>query len=175
MVSLIIEDGSIVPNANSYVTVDEIIDYAEARGVTLDGSSPLVEDKITIMAINAMDYLESLSLKYKGEQVFPDTQSLAFPRKHVFIGNRVLPMDSIPREMKRAQCQLCIYISSGITLLPVNNSEAFVTREKIGPIETEYSEAVKLALGSQPNMPLVDSILEPLLRPDAFALTSVRV
>jgi len=179
MIELIIEDGSIVENANSYATVEQIITYAETRGVSLNSSSPLDETAIAAMAINAMDYLESLGPQYVGEPVEPGVQSLSWPRKNAYIymsyPHAPFPSDKIPRELIAAQCQLCIYISTGIVLMPTGNTSAFVKREKIGPIETEYSEIIAQSLGLLPRLPLVDALLRPLMRSDAFTLRSIRV
>lgn len=172
MVELIIEDGSIVPNANSFVTIDEIITYATNRGVELDAGSPLDESKIAVMAIKAMDYLNSLD--WKGARVESD-QPLCWPRQRVYVDCERISDNVIPRDIKYAQCQLCIYISLGIDIMPVSGASAFVKREKVGPIETEYSEAIAMSMGALPTMPLVDSLLEDYLSGGGFSLRSVRV
>lgn len=172
MVDLIIEDGSGKEDANSYATVAQIINYALARGVTLSDLSP-PEDAITIMAIQAMDYLDGLD--YLGTKTYPDTQALAWPRKGVCANGDILPSDTVPRRLVSAQCQLCIYIANGIDIMPVaNTGEAFIKREKIGPIDTEYSEAVAMELGNAPVLPAVDALLSPLLD-NGFDLRTVRV
>ena len=164
MIALVIEDGSIVANANSYATYDEIVDYAEARGVTLAQGSPVDETMVVIQAINAMDYLEALKYRYIGERVSPSEQRLAWPRKNAYAeGCYLLPSDEIPADLVKAQCQLCIEISRGVSLLPTSNTSAFVVREKVGPLETEYSAAVQQAMGSLPVMPAVDALLQGLL------------
>lgn len=172
MVELIIEDGSIVENANSFVTVAEIELYAANRGVILDTNSPVDDDKIAIMAIKAMDYLNSLP--WKG-YLIERSQPLCWPRKDIYIECYLIPDNEIPSDVKNAQCQLCLYISSGIDIMPVSGSSAFITREKVGPIETEYSEAIAINQGSSPTLPLVDSLLSEYLSGGGFRLKSVRV
>jgi len=176
MIDLIIEDGSIVEGANSYATVQQIIDYAAARGVTMQVSSPSPGDDepIKIMAIKAMDFLETYRYQWKGEEVNAATQPLAWPRKNVIINCVTLPSNTIPTQIIRAQCQLCLYVNAGIDLQPVGNSEAFVKREKIGPIETEYSEVIAASAGALPVLYAFDSIIGAFLR-QSFALRTVRV
>lgn len=166
--ALIVEDGSIVSGANSYVTVAEIEAYAGLRGIVYPDPT-----KIEMYAIQAMDYLETLA--YKGVQVDPDTQPLQWPRKNVVVNGRTLPNDKIPNGIKNAQMQLCIYLVQGISLFETGTGGQFVTREKIGPIETEYSEAVFMSQGGAPIIPLAEALLSPYLAGDnAFQFNVVR-
>lgn len=166
--ALIVEDGSIVSGANSYVTVAEIEAYAGLRGIVYPDPT-----KIEMYAIQAMDYLETLA--YKGVQVDPDTQPLQWPRNHVYINGRVLPNNKIPVGIKNAQMQLCIYLVQGISLFETGTGGQFITKEKIGPIETEYSEAVFMAQGGAPIIPLAEALLMPYLAAgNGFQLTVAR-
>ena len=53
--ALIIENGSIVDNANSFVTAAEMVAYAALRGVTITADTTTQEQQIIL----AMDYLVS--------------------------------------------------------------------------------------------------------------------
>lgn len=170
--ALIVEDGSIVANANSYNSRADIIAYAAARGVVLAD-----DDTTDVLAIKAMDYLALSDNDWKGEPVSP-TQSLAWPRKGAIpTGSRTaFPDNAIPVQVKKAQCELAVIANSGVALIPTTSAEtAFVTREKVDVIETEYSEAIALKLmGSLPDMPSIDALLSPWLRAVGY-LTTVRV
>jgi len=157
--ALIVEDGSIVANADSYTSRADIITYAAARGVTL------LDDVTTDQkAIKAMDYLALYDTQWKGSQVDAATQSLAWPRKYVYITDDLFSETAIPVQLIRAQKELVMQIAAGVSLLPtLSGDTAFITKEKVDVIETEYSEAVALELlGSLPNMPLIDALLAPL-------------
>jgi hypothetical protein len=167
--ALVVEDGSIVDGANSYNTRAEIIAYALARKVTLPDSIDTDAD-----AINAMDYLLRYDARWKGELVSPGVQDLAWPRACVKIGSYDFPKTEIPAGLKSAQAQLAIYSSQGIVLLPVSGAEAFVKREKLGPIETEYSETIALNSGNTPDFPAVDALLAGLID-GGGRLRSVRI
>lgn len=167
--ALIIEDGSIVVNANSYATRDQIIAYALARLITLPDT-----DVTDGNAINAMDYLLNFDERWKGEQVSPGVQTQAWPRKCVRIGAYRLPEDQIPVGLVSAQCQLAIYSSQGVNLLPIANAEAFVKREKIGPLETEYSETIAFNNGNAPSFPAVNLLLASIIN-GGGSLRSVRI
>lgn len=160
--ALIVEDGSIVAGANTYVSRDAAISYASLRGVTLPNS-----EETDVQIIKAMDYLAVFDAKWKGSQVEPGVQELAWPRKDVFLPAAwvALPSDAIPRQIVTSQFELVLQLNAGVNLLPtVSGSEAFITREKVDVLETEYSERVALALlGALPDMPLVSALIEPLL------------
>lgn len=165
--ALIIEDGTIVANANSYVTLVEARAYALERGVVLSVTDSLVE----VLAIKAKDYLEAQRSRYKGEKVSPSTQSLCWPRADAYIDNELWPSDTIPKELRYAQCQLIMEINAGVDTLPTSD-EQFIVHEKVGAIETRYSD--KVATSKTPSMPAVDNWLEPLCLYGSL-LTTVRI
>lgn len=164
--AIIVEDGSNVANANSFVTRAEAIAYALLRGITL------ANDATTdVLLIKAMDYLESKRTYYVGKFTY-DFQLLSWPRSGVYIDGLAFPEDEIPQQLKNAQMQLAIYASKGIDLLP-SVSDKFVVQESIGPISTTYSE--KVNVGSAPIMPLVDAMLAQLIEFGGVILQVVRV
>lgn len=166
---LTVEDGTIVANADSYASLVDLRKYALARGVVLSS----VDAEVEAQAIKAVDYLESLRLSYKGTKVDPTTQCLQWPRKDVYIEGILLSDTTIPKDLVNAQCQLVVEQFNGVSILPTSNS-AFITKEKVGTIETTYSE--KVSTSSTPRMPSVDSWLEELIYPclNNF-ITTVRV
>lgn len=167
--ALIVEDGTIVADANSYRSRADIIAYAAARAITLPDS-----EATDANAIAAMDYLLSYDSRWKGSLVSPGVQALAWPRKYVYIGSYNFPDDDIPAALQNAQSQLAIYVSQGISLFAVSSGEAFVTHEKIGPIETDYSEAVALRDGNIPYFPAVNAMLASIID-GGGRLRSVRI
>lgn len=159
--ALVAEDGSGTnPAANSYIDRAGVIAYAADRGVTL------ANDTTTdAKAFGAMDYLMLFASQWKGTQTNPGVQPLPWARKNVYIDNVLQPDDVIPGLLLRAQAELVLQINAGVNLLPtLSGQTAFVTREKVDVLETEYSEAIALELlGALPNMPLVEALLGPLL------------
>jgi hypothetical protein len=152
---LVIEDGSNVANANSYVTRAEIIAYAALRGVTIEDV-----DASDVFAIKAMDYIEIQD--YKNSATY-DTQVLAFPRDDE---------TEIPQGIKDAQCEAAMLISQGVDLLAnVTAGEQSIKRDKTGPLETEY-----FAPGSYTaSTPRLDALLRPFIVGNGFGLTAYRV
>lgn len=99
--AIVVEDGSIVTGANSYVTRQEVQDYADLRRIEYPCNSELDANIIL-----ATDYLQSKC--YLGEQVEPNTQPLLWPRKYVTINGEEFPDDSIPQQLKNAQIELAL-------------------------------------------------------------------
>lgn len=169
--ALIIEDGTIVDGANTFVDVDTARDYAAARGVTLPADGPTVE----AMLITSGDYLNSLEFEYSGARVEPLVQTMCFPRKDAEAYGTPLADDVIPGILERAQCQLCIEVHNGIPLFPSHAAgSAAVKKEKVGPIETEFSESSTVSLSS-PLMTSVAALLQPLFGYRGAALRTQRV
>lgn len=157
--ALTIEDGSGVPNANSYVSVAEIKAFNEARGITLPSS----DDDIEKLAVEAYDYVESFRSQYQGQKtnLDPDVQNSQWPRTGVVIDGWDCPPDRIPSNLKNAQCRAASYSYSDGPLMP--SSSAAVVREKIDVLEVQYAEP-QTSDGQTitPSFPEVDNYLEPL-------------
>lgn len=164
--AIIVEDGSDVANANSWVSRAEAIAFAAARGVTLADSTAT-----DILIIKAMDYLESMRPQYVGTRTYDD-QTLSFPRTGLTIDGLAFADDEIPPQLKSAEMLLVIYGSRGIDFLP-SVSDKFVVEEQVGPLRTKYSESINT--GTSPIMPMIDAYLEQLLTFGGAQLQLVRV
>jgi hypothetical protein len=168
--ALIIEDGNIVSNANSYVTLAEARAFALARGVTLSAVDATLEPFV----IKAMDFLESLRSEYQGTKISKD-QRLQWPRTGVVCDGFDIADDEIPTVLKDAQCQLIVDGSSGSDLLP-NSDGREVIREKIDVLETEYAPSSSGGTPS-PTFTKALALLQPLFEASASGvfLTTSRI
>jgi hypothetical protein len=110
--ALIIEDGTQVANANSYVTDAEYVTYAALKGLTIGATESLRE----IELLSGMDYLQNLERSIQGTRA-SSTQELSFPRYNVLLYGYLLSSDKIPRELKEAQFESAAYASSGVLLI----------------------------------------------------------
>lgn len=170
-ISIIVEDGTGVANANSYVSVEDARAYASARGTEL----PSDADEVASMLIRASDYLEAQECRYQGKRVSP-SQALAWPRTGVFLNCDAVPPNVIPKSLIGAQVQLAMAINAGFDLQPNISPQDYVTREKVGPIETEYADPTKV--GIMPTFGAANALLAPLFGECAankFALRTIRV
>ena len=147
--TIIVEDGTGVEDANSYIDVDELREYAEARGIAFD------LDRAEAAIINAMDYIETRT--YGGLAV----GITAFPRRNLYAMGHQYADDVIPRNIKLAQMAAAVVEMQGTSLLPTvaANARGAIRERKVGPITTVY--AVAREAGQLPRVPLVDAYLSP--------------
>lgn len=146
--ALIIEDGSIVAGAESYVTVQEFEAYTAKRGISVAGNS-------NSLLLSAMDYLETLL--FIGTKK-TEAQTLQWPRDEVYIDGYYIESTTIPAELKTAQIVAALTIDAGNDLLS-NAVERKTVREKVGPIEVQYSETS----GSKKALEKINTMLNKLL------------
>lgn len=130
--TLIIEDGTIVANANSYVTDAEYVAYAAARGLTIGADATAREIELFL----SMDYLYNQD--YQGNRAESDTQELPFPRSGVYLYNRLLDSSTIPKELKYAQMEGGIAAKSQSLL--VNSANSDVKKQDLRGLSVEYFE-----------------------------------
>lgn len=164
--TLIIETGEGLANANSYATVAELQEYALMRGETLPTEGQ------EVLLVKAMDYLEQFTATstpaYKGVPL-TNTQALQWPRTGAVSG------PAIPRQLKAAQCQLAIE-AIDYDLMPSNDGFA-VAREQVDVLEVEYATGGRLSgktMPATPTFPKVKALLDPLMR-IGIKLRSVRI
>ncbi len=126
--TILVEDGTIVSGANSYISTTGLTAYATARGISLvSGAETLL--------IQAMDWLEQQSfIGYKQTA----TQNLQWPRYGVYIDGYYKEPTSIPQQLINGQCEIALAIDAGNG--PLVNLEPAIKREKVGPLETEYMD-----------------------------------
>lgn len=126
--AFVVEDGTIVPHANSYATLEAANSFHADRGNTGWTGS---EDAKKAALIKATDYIEQVyGERFIGELVSED-QSLSWPR----VTSR-FDFDIIPEKLILAVCDLALEALSGRPLIA--NVETGIKRKKVGPIEKEY-------------------------------------
>lgn len=171
---IVVEDGSIVANANSYVSVSDSRLFAESRGVVL----PVDDDAIAAMLIQATDYLQSKECEYQGSRTSRE-QELSWPRIDVEINGNEFPSDKIPKNVIYAQNYLVMALNDGIPIMGNIVPGDFVIEETVGPITTKYSDPAKVGIGNMaPTLTAVDAALAPLFGScdsQQFTLRTIRV
>jgi hypothetical protein len=151
--ALVIEDGTGVSGANSFVTDAEYVAYAAARALTVASTADLRE----IELIKSMDYLFSKEPNMKGQRTL-DAQENVYPRQDVFIRGVLLGNNAIPTELKNAQMEGGS-AANGFDLL-VNGSETDDKRQKLDTLEIEFFEGGSWAIARTER---IDNYLKPLL------------
>lgn len=133
---IIIEDGSgdLLATANSYVSVQELVDFAEARGVIIN------DDEAEKDLIIASDYLSILEIRYSGSRSYVG-QILPFPRQNLIVNRDAIALDAIPWQLKKAQLLLAMEVAKGVDIMPTVSAGSrakIKKRTKIDVLETEY-------------------------------------
>lgn len=150
---LIIEDGSIVDNANSFATDDEFKTYANLRCMDVPATQPARE----ALLILAIDYLFSVEKNMQGCRVNID-QELPYPRSGVCANRFNIPSNTIPKSLKSAQMELALQANTSEIL--ISQSVQNVSKEKLGELEVEYFSG---GAWSTVRTDRADAYLDPLL------------
>jgi len=165
--AIIVEDGSIIQGANSFVSVDDYISYAETLGIFITD-----EEAAEIELIKAGQYINTKEPQLKGYLVERD-QPMSFPRVNLTIDGFAWDDTEIPRQVILCQLNLALDIAAGVDPynLPPNPNRA-VKREKVDVLEVEYignDSQVKLSRSSQ-----WQALLASLLRRNGLSIPLVR-
>ena len=129
MAGLIVEDGTIVSGANSYVSAAQARTYLDTRGILTTLTDGLL--------IRAADYINSFRGRFKGTKLTAVESSMQFPRSGVVIDGQDLPNDKIPQVIPDAQIQTALEMFSNRDPL-ATIEERPVKKEKLGSLEVEY-------------------------------------
>lgn len=145
---LIVEDGTGMADAESYISVAYADTYFDNRGITLWATLLAAEKEQALR--RAIDYLGQVyRLRWKGSRV-NGTQALDWPRAFVerddfryaglngaaVIGGQFYyPSNEVPEEVKRANAEIAFKAASG-DLAPDIGQRTI--REKVDVLEVEY-------------------------------------
>lgn len=162
--AIVVEDGTNVANANSFVTEAELTAYLSERGIVPTGS-------LSVALIKAMDYIRSVESRLQGSRSYT-SQRLPFPRTGLYLRGDEFPRYSIPEEVKTAQMEAALQVVKGVDLMPTVVPGTAVKRKKIGPLEKEFFDPG--STGSQPQLTSVESILSILFGATSGAFLTLR-
>lgn len=152
--ALIIEDGSIVANANSYITDAEFTAYADARGYSYPANAADREPLI----VKAADYIQSKESVMKGIRTDAANQELAYPREGVYLHCELIGSSTIPKTLKNAQCEAAVAINTQDLL--INKTTGNIASEQVGSLKKSYHSGGAF---QQVRADSVDVWLDPLL------------
>jgi hypothetical protein len=165
-VALIVEDGSIVADAESYASVADADAYFAARANA--AWAALATDAAKEAALrSACDYIEAVyGGRWLGDRV-SDTQALSWPRSGVCVDGVEIADDAIPAQLVRANMELALKASADSLLA---DQSAQVTSETVGPISVTYADGARQGV----KYAFVDALLGPLLGVGAGQIRVVR-
>jgi hypothetical protein len=164
--TLIVENGEGLADAESYISAEDASAYHEARGNTTWATMTEQEQEEALR--RATDYMEqTYRQNWKGVRVYT-MQALSWPRNYVEFEDTYYPNDEVPVEVQRASAQLACKPAAGELAEDLGPS---VKREKVDVLEVEYD-----TIGPQyTRYRAVDNMLAHLLKNMGAAKKVIRV
>ena len=148
---MIVENGTGLPNADSYVSVEFADSYFSARGVS--EWTALTQAKKEQALIRATDFIDSIYQWY-GKKATSE-QALRFPRVNLTDYEGMLVI-GIPTCLKQAVCDASMLSANGTELFQTKNENGDVVSETITTLSFTYSKSDKSEKTTQTT--LYDSI-----------------
>lgn len=171
--SLVVEDGSGIPGADSYVTLQEFDDYCVRMGHSDETAVQQASDlRKEAMLRRGAIYIDAwYGVQSLGERKNP-AQGLVFPRIGAYyLDGRPIAPDSVPQPYKDAQCEAAVLELKGVTLALTMGTEAQLKRKRVDVIEKEWFEATQ----DYPTFGWLDHILASMFPPLQDGLSIARV
>jgi hypothetical protein len=158
---LIIEDGSVVANANSWATDDEYKQFAQLKGKSVPATQPDREAQL----INAYEFMSfNYEDKMQGYRVTPQTQTGLFPRSDVFAYGVLVGNTDIPQDIKNAQMLTALAIQEGIDTNATKADADLASFTVVGAYSETYQSGSRAPTIAE--MPAVSSTLKPYTKSD---------
>ncbi len=134
--AIIVEDGTGLENANSYISVADADSYFLNRNNS-EWAAKSAEEKEAGL-LYATTYLDS-NFIWIGN-IKDESQALGWPRRNAYDHEgRLISGDTVPTKVKYACAELSLLsANSGSTLSSSSTSSGRVKRQKVGSLEVEY-------------------------------------
>jgi len=163
--SLVVEDGTGLSTAESFVSVSYADSYHSARGNDAWGAAATADKEEALR--RASGYLSD-AYRWPGYRVKPREQALMWPRFDVYDAeNYPVDSDAIPVEIKKATAEVALKeLSSPGSMAPEYtgaDGAAPVKSEAVGSLKVEYDTSRMTAESNRPVLLVVKDILRPLL------------
>lgn len=153
---LIIEDGSVVANANSWATDDEYKQFAQLKGKSVPATQPDREAQL----INAYEFMGfNYEDKMQGYRVTPQTQTGLFPRSDVFAYGVLVGNTDIPQDIKNAQMLTALAIQEGVDTNATKAGADLASFTVVGAYSETYQPGSRAPTIAE--MPAVSNTLKP--------------
>lgn len=172
--ALIIENGTGVAGANSYVSLLEADAYFTLFN-NEDWDATDTDKEIALMhGTRSVDLL--YGPKYMGYRKFQSTGPLLFPRMP-FYDNTFQLITHIPQQLKDAVCEIAVKYLLGEDVYPTANTDSRVkvNKTKIGDIEIEKQYAgYQGTTESYSSFNKIDALLWPILKTKQTSINLLR-
>lgn len=159
--ALIVENGSIVSGANSYVSLADAQQYVTDRAYEVTITEALL--------LRGVDYINSLRKRYRGYKITPITSSMQFPRAYLYVDNYLYPQDQVPDVVVSAQIETAVSLVAGDDPYKTTSSQV-IKRRRADVFEIEYDTMVS-PRPDTPQLRRVMSLLNPLLNDETMRVS----
>jgi len=162
---LIIEDGTQVPSANSYVSIADARVFATFFDLELSADDAVVEQNLIV----AYNWLNTLESEFQGvrlsDQDTSTTQTGVYPRSPVYLRGNLIGKNTIPDELIYSQVVASAANADGSILMPsVPSTSGAIKKEQLEGVGTiEYFDGSSSS-GDSAKLEFAKSLLEPLLK-----------
>jgi len=160
---LIVEDGSGVSGANTYVDVDYVDTFCLERGFS--EWFDLTDDEKKIQIIKGKDYIESFT--YYGNKTDRDN-SLRWPRINCYNyqDHYSIDSDEIPVQLKNGQSQACYEETINTDVLMPNyiNQDPGIASKRIDVLSTSYFKQNGYSNPARNYLAKVMAYIKPFIR-----------
>jgi hypothetical protein len=164
--TLIIEDGTGKPDAESYATADDLALYAVKFGVVIPADVPAQEALLRRAAL-AMD-----GMTWKGRKTRSE-QALSWPRREVHLDGENKAANYLPARIQYGQMALAAEIHLD-DIDPVEKRKGAVTMERVeGAVTREYASIPNSSnrlLPAAPDRPSATQFADYLQKRGLFAV-----
>ena len=165
--SIVVEDGSNVPGANSYVSLEDARLILVSLGQNLNIDDDIAEQQI----LNGSRYIEAFRQNFKGWKAI-SSQVMQWPRSGVVIDESPIDPDVIPQDLIDAQVFAAYEYAQGQTLQPSSSEQSVASEEVVGAVKVSYFDTG--AIDGSPVLVRVEDSLNPLLKTDGFTMCGMR-
>ena len=154
-----VEDGSGLPDADSYVSLEDAAEYAAARGLTFPDSPAGPAEAALIRATAAID--ATYRSRFPGQRANGRAQALEWPRKYAgdAEGNPIAE-NEVPQEVINATCEAAVReLASPNSMMPDLERGGQIKSLQAGSVAIEYGSNAT----AQTAFTLIDGILAGLI------------
>lgn len=134
-ISFVVEDGTGLPNANSYCDLDYALEYCVSKGYT--NWLSLTEDMQKVYIIRGTEFVDNF-YNWKGRRG-SQSQSMAFPRLDLYDEDHY-EVRGVPDKLKKACIEAAFLNSSSgsDTLFTTKDENGAIKKQKVDSLEVEY-------------------------------------
>jgi len=160
-IAFVVEDGTGLPNANSYCDLDYALEYCVSKGYT--NWLSLTEDMQKIFIIRGTEFVDNF-YNWKGRRG-SQSQSMAFPRLDLYDDDNY-EVRGIPDKLKKACIEAAFLNSSSgsDTLFTTKDENGAIKRQKVDTLEVEYFGNGSNSSSEEVNYTSIYDVLNQLLK-----------